>query len=371
MTDIIKIDFVIGEKVGITKNPVYDEKSNLLTFIGIFKGYCGSRGAQVDVGNGQIHYITPSRLYRFIVDPDQESSSSEYSDSSDDDDNMSVIEEGSLNESSPKALDKEKILPKSTLSVPPTCPKNPVVNIQEETHPKTSSKTSKHSTKKRKATESAESKKKTEDPLKPNGHEWKEGNSESIIEEALNEYKNQTSLNWKSCSCVPELKHHTIKDPFDYFFLSYPQSTLAQTLLETNKNVKKENAHNFELTIEKWYKFLGITLSMGINPMSGGLDAYWAKEHGKEDEKTKFECGMYGSKYHMSETEFKAIRHYLVLTTVEEDIEMKVITTLYVLFLFNEYFYRILCIKLEDLLMLLTKEELIQSYQEEKYALVN
>ena len=67
---------------------------------------------------------------------------------------------------------------------------------------------------------------------------------------------------------------------------------------------------------EEFILFLGITLSMALQPIRGGIDAYWAVDNGITD--TIYSPGNYGDRFKMSKQRFKFIRRCMTFgTTVQ------------------------------------------------------
>eukprot|EP01031_Cornospumella_fuschlensis_P026833 gene26833-32426_t len=170
----------------------------------------------------------------------------------------------------------------------------------------------------------AKRKKVLEDPLKPNGVQWIEREKGAIdvdVSKLPSIPKHKTILRWHSI--VSETCFGKIKTPLQYFQQSYPMKTLRGTIDSTLLNMEsdrerlqamKSSKPLYPFNKERYFKFLGITLSMALNPLRGGIDAYFSKNNSTSGEFVLELGGNYAEKYGMGLHEYKNIRQYFQLS---------------------------------------------------------
>lgn len=162
------------------------------------------------------------------------------------------------------------------------------------------------------------------DPLKPNGVQWVERDKDFFHVDVSKEQgrdRHRTEISWHSL--VADTDKNKVKSPLMYFQQSYPMKTLRDTIDCTDTNMKSDSARLqadksskplYPFNKERYFKFLGITLSMALNPLRGGIDSYFSTKTFSSEEYVMEEGGNYGERFGMGLHEYKNIRQYLQLT---------------------------------------------------------
>jgi hypothetical protein len=81
-------------------------------------------------------------------------------------------------------------------------------------------------------------------------------------------------------------------------------------------NAKLNSLSQSLLKPDEFLLFLGITLSMALQPLRGGIDAYWAVDNGTNGTNdTVYTPGNYGERFGMPKHRFKCIRKCMTMGT--------------------------------------------------------
>lgn len=144
------------------------------------------------------------------------------------------------------------------------------------------------------------------DLLNPHGTKW-ENLDEEVQDDVLKPNLNiRAQLKWSRIQYFTKEPREI--DEFDFFLLLFPIRYLNETILKLT-NTKLQAAHATETSKGEILKFLGIIIAMCLQPMKGGIRAYW-------DEADADSCLMsmdYGVRFKMKRTRFEALRNSLTL----------------------------------------------------------
>jgi hypothetical protein len=133
-------------------------------------------------------------------------------------------------------------------------------------------------------------------------------------------FKRHTTINWSVLPNGVHLDYIPVKEPIDYFFLSYPMQSVAGMENATQANINeafaqvhgRSNAKPFfDFDRSRFYVFMGIQIERAVHPVSGGIDECWRKGR---TEGTYREGGNYGERFKMTLHEYKNIKQYLQLS---------------------------------------------------------
>jgi hypothetical protein len=164
------------------------------------------------------------------------------------------------------------------------------------------------------------------DPLKPNGQNWYEVPTDHVKRLPEDIYDKDTCIRWSELPHHETLPESQMKKEIDYFRLTYPMQSLAETIRATKKNMfdaqaEVEASKNrnkkpfFDFTHARFLNYIGIELERTLHPLRGGIDACWSTGN---VEGTFREGGRYGERFGMSLHEYKNIRQYLQLCSFSE-----------------------------------------------------
>jgi len=130
----------------------------------------------------------------------------------------------------------------------------------------------------------------------------------NIFDEKGHKYEGgATYFRWNNVCNVLDADEN--KEPWAYWRLMFPYSSVPRILRATNENLNVDeriDEHDF-------WKYIGIRIAFILQPVPFGMKdgAYGTTE----DEKTTFECGNYGSKFKMSRNRFFFIDEKLQFCT--------------------------------------------------------
>jgi hypothetical protein len=116
----------------------------------------------------------------------------------------------------------------------------------------------------------------------------------------LSLYTLPPKLNWGQL-----LVNNETANEYDYFRLIFLIRFMLDAIIPLT-NAKLNALSQSELKPEEFILFLGITLSMALQPVRGGIDAYWTVTNDIND--TIYTPGDYGKRFKMPKHRFKEIR---------------------------------------------------------------
>jgi hypothetical protein len=139
---------------------------------------------------------------------------------------------------------------------------------------------------------------------------WRDEGEIVVQQPNVNPYMLPPKLNWGQL-----LVDNVAATEFDFFRLLFPMRFMNEVIIPLT-NQKLNTLQQSILQPDEFLLFLGITLSMALQPIRGGIDAYWGVEKGIND--TIYTPGNYGHRFKMSKHRFKCIRRCMTFgTTVQ------------------------------------------------------
>jgi hypothetical protein len=123
-------------------------------------------------------------------------------------------------------------------------------------------------------------------------------------------YFSPPRLNWGQL-----LVENEAAKEIDFFRLLFPMRFLNDVVIPLTNG----KLNQFGLSLlqpDEFQLFLGITLSMALQPIRGGIDAYWATDNGTND--SVYTPGNYGERFKMPKHRFKSIRKCMTFGTTAQ-----------------------------------------------------
>lgn len=116
------------------------------------------------------------------------------------------------------------------------------------------------------------------DPKKPHGRSWETVENQGFDPTLSRQYCGDTTIKYGEAVAHTALHE---RNPLQYFETFFPQDSVSQTLKATNEVMVNKDITT-PLSKGEYYKWLGIQLTMAVQPVRGGVDAYWSD--GREEE---------------------------------------------------------------------------------------
>jgi len=138
--------------------------------------------------------------------------------------------------------------------------------------------------------------------LHPHGRDWAVSGEITFDPNTNQMYSQRPSLQWGQF-----LTDRTIINEMDYFRLLFPIKFINEKVVPITNEQLALNRQN-SLSGGEFITFLGITLAMALQPMRGGIDAYWRSANTSNE--TVYIHGDFGERFGMSRDRFKIIRRY-------------------------------------------------------------
>ena len=142
------------------------------------------------------------------------------------------------------------------------------------------------------------------DSLKPHGRVWKVEENLDIDPAVNSKYKNPSHIAWTQLEQLTPLDD---RGPMDYFLHLFPLQVVQSMLEQTNKEMVNRgyvgNVSKGEL-----FRWMGVQLTMCIQPQRGGIDSYWKSP---EDQETVYHGGNFSQRLKMSRKRYLKIRECL------------------------------------------------------------
>ena len=145
------------------------------------------------------------------------------------------------------------------------------------------------------------------DPLKPHGRVWEVKENLNIDPAVDSKYKTPSYIAWTPLEQLTPLDS---RGPMHYFLHFFPLQVVLSMLEQTNKEMANRryvgNVSKGEL-----FRWMGVQLTMCIEPMRGGVDSYWKSP---EDQETMYHRGNFSQRCKMSRKRYLKIRECLRFT---------------------------------------------------------
>ena len=142
------------------------------------------------------------------------------------------------------------------------------------------------------------------DPLKPHGRVWEVKENLNIDPAVDSKYKNPSYIAWAPHEQLTLLDD---RGPMDYFLHFFPLQVVQSMLEQTNKEMVNRgyvgNVSKGEL-----FRWMGVQLTMCIEPKRGGIDSYWKSP---EDKETMYQGGNFSQRCKISRKRYLEIRECL------------------------------------------------------------
>ena len=116
---------------------------------------------------------------------------------------------------------------------------------------------------------------------RPHGRPWVDQEAQLVDPAAADKFIGKTRL---LLSGALQDKRVQDRTPFDFFQLLFPGKLVWKTLEATNEamqekaQMRRNGSTYATLTHGELLKWFGIELAMAVQPVSGGIDIYWAEE---------------------------------------------------------------------------------------------
>jgi hypothetical protein len=136
--------------------------------------------------------------------------------------------------------------------------------------------------------------------LEAHGRVWRDEGDILTTQANIVRYSANTRLNWgQLITCQ--------KKEYDYIRLLFPIRFIHDVMIPITS--QSLNSHRqAEINYSEFITFLGITLAMALQPIRGGVDAYWCVQ--KSMDGTIYLPGNYGERFNMSRQRLKLIRKH-------------------------------------------------------------
>ena len=142
------------------------------------------------------------------------------------------------------------------------------------------------------------------DPLKPHGRVWEVEENLNIDPTVDSKYKTSSHIAWAP---IEQLKLLDDRGLMHYFLHFFPLQVVQSMLEQTNKEMVNRgyvgNVSKGEL-----FRWMGVQLTMCIQPQRGGIESYWKSP---EDKETTYQGGNFSQRLKMSRKRYLQIRECL------------------------------------------------------------
>jgi len=129
---------------------------------------------------------------------------------------------------------------------------------------------------------------------------WEEQGEIDIDIRVNTSYNSNSYLKWGGL-----IVDNTDIKAFSFFRLLFPMRFLNDTIIKLT-NIRLRAKKQPETSTAEFIKFLGLTLTMALEPSRGGLDSYWKTEDSMEG--TIYSSRQFYSRFNMSRDRFKMLR---------------------------------------------------------------
>ncbi len=146
------------------------------------------------------------------------------------------------------------------------------------------------------------------DPLKPHGRRWKTVEHLNVDPCIGSKYSKATHIEWSSYEQLTDLKD---RGPMHYFLHFFPLEVVASILKHTNEEMH-DRGYVGNLSKGELFRWMGVQLTMCIQPQRGGIDSYWKSP---EDGETAYQGGNFLQRFKMSRKRYLKIRECLRFTS--------------------------------------------------------
>ena len=142
------------------------------------------------------------------------------------------------------------------------------------------------------------------DPLKPHGRVWEVKENLNIDPAVSSKYKNPSYIAWTPHEQLTPLDD---RGPMHYFLHFFPLQVVQSMLEQTNKEMANRR-YVGNLSKGELFRWMGVQLTMCIQPQRGGIESYWKSP---EDQETMYQGGNFSQRCKMSRKRYLKIRECL------------------------------------------------------------
>ena len=145
------------------------------------------------------------------------------------------------------------------------------------------------------------------DPLKPHGRVWEVKENLNIDPAVDSKYKTPSHIAWAPHEQLTPLDD---RGPMHYFLHFFPLQVVQSMLEQTNKEMANRR-YVGNLSKGELFRWMGVQLTMCIQPQRGGIESYWKSP---EDQETTYHGGNFSQRLKMSRKRYLKIRECLRFT---------------------------------------------------------
>ena len=138
------------------------------------------------------------------------------------------------------------------------------------------------------------------DPLKPHGRVWEVKENLNIDPAVSSKYKTPSHIAWTPLEQLTPLDD---RGPMHYFLHFFPLQVVQSMLEQTNKEMANRR-YVGNLSKGELFRWMGVQLTMCIQPQRGGIESYWKSP---EDQETMYQGGNFSQRCKMSRERYLKI----------------------------------------------------------------